>query len=255
MIMKKILMTAVATFMLGTAMAQVTGLADVAKNNINPRTPVAIDKSLDMKAQLRKPASFNHMKLVQNGKVQKMFEASKASITPVNLERRKASFNLGKKLDVSQLGEARPVFPFTMKETTPSNPLFSKRADINVQSITPYLHSEALSSRAPKRAAGEEDSGIQGFTTSVNTIQNLTSTTFDFVARSTSYPFCAGEYAWMCGNINSKIQPPKPSGGGFNGVITLHTIDAELEINQIDTQMLSMLSAMSTMILDESEEE
>lgn len=97
--------------------------------------------------------------------------------------------------------------------------------------------------------------GAKGFSTSVNTIQNLTSTTFDFVARSTSYPFCAGEYAWMCGNINSKIQPPKPSGSGFNGMITVPIMETELEIQQIDAQLLSMLQAMSTMSIGELEEE
>lgn len=221
MIMKKILLTAVATFMLGTAMAQVTGLADVAKNNVNPRTPVAIDKSLDMKAQLRKPASFNHMKLVQNGKVQKMFEASKASITPVNLERRKASFNLGKKLDVSQLGEARPVFPFTMKETTPSNPLFSKRADINVQSITPYLHSEALSSRAPKRAAGEEDSGIQGFTTYVK--YKATGMLSNSKA-TTSWRSRLGNYSYEGRDLTAMVNPLPSFNAQLSNVIAVSAI-------------------------------
>ncbi len=93
--------------------------------------------------------------------------------------------------------------------------------------------------------------GAKGFSTSVNTIQNLTSTTFDFVARSTSYPFCAGEYAWMCGNINSKIQPPTPSKGGFNGIITLPIMETELVIEKIDAQMLS---AMTTMMLDDDSE-
>jgi hypothetical protein len=45
------------------------------------------------------------------------------------------------------------------------------------------------------------------------------------------------------------------SGGGFNGIVIAPILDTELEINQIDAQMLSMLSAMSTMMLDESEEE
>lgn len=221
MIMKKIVLITVATFIFGAAMGQVIGLTDVAKNNINPRTPVAIDRSLDMKAHLKMPASFKQMKPVQSGMFHKKIEVSKETLRPANLERRNTTFNLGKKLDASTLGEIRPVRPAIVEQTPSANSPFCKKAKTNVQSIKPFLRSESVSSRIPKKEAGEEDSGIPGFTTTVK--YKATGKLYNSNATST-WRARLGTYAYQGQNLTALVNPLPSFNVNLKNVLAISAI-------------------------------